>query len=153
MAIENYMVWIWLAVFVISLIVEAASQDLLSIWFGLGSLAALCVSAILPFWGEIIVFLVVSTAALIATRPIVKKLMARQTRKTNSDDFIGKRVKCITEIDKYDAGEVKLNGVVYTAILPENQYEPIEKDSIVEVIAMKGNKVVVKAIENEGDLK
>ena len=151
MPIEQYMIWIWLGVFVLSLGIEAASQDLLSIWFGLGSLAALCVSPALPFWAEIIVFLVVSSVTLLFTRPLIKKIMDKQVRKTNSDEFIGKRVKAISEIDKYNAGEVKLNGIVYNAILPEDDYETIEKDSIVEVIAVKGNKVVVKKLATNGE--
>ena len=146
--IESYMIWIWLAVFVITLIVEAASQDLVSIWFSLGSLAALCVSNALPYWGEIIVFVVVSTITLICTRPFVKKIMDRQIRKTNTDEFIGKRLKVIKDVDKYDGGEVKLNGIIYTAILTDDDYETIKKDSLVEVVTLKGNKVVVKKIND-----
>jgi membrane protein implicated in regulation of membrane protease activity len=85
MDIENYMVWIWLGIFVVTIIVEAATQDLVSIWFSLGSMAALCVSFGVPFWVEIIVFFVVSTITLIFTRPLVKKLMDRQIRKTNNN--------------------------------------------------------------------
>ena len=147
MAIEQYMVWIWLAIFVLAVVVEAVTMDLVSIWFALGSLAALCISFGVPFWVEIIVFFVISTITLIFTRPLIKKLMDRQIRKTNSDDFIGKRVKVIKEIDKFDGGEIKLNGITYTAILPEDEDETINVDSIVEVVTLKGNMVVVKKID------
>ena len=147
MNIEQYMVWIWLGIFVIAVVAEAATQDIVSIWFALGSLVALCTSFGVPFWGEIIVFFVVSTITLIFTRPLVRKLMDRQIRKTNTDDFIGKRVKVIKEIDKYDGGEVKINGITYTAILLDDVEETINVDSIVEIITIKGNKLVVKKIE------
>ena len=153
MDIENYMVWIWLGIFVVTIIVEAATQDLVSIWFSLGSMAALCVSFGVPFWVEIIVFFVVSTITLIFTRPLVKKLMDRQIRKTNTDDFIGKRVKVVKEIDKFDGGEVKINGIIYTAILLEEENETIPEDAIVEIITLKGNKVVVKKIEDNMEEK
>ena len=149
MAIEEYMVWIWLGIFVIAVIAEVATQDLVSIWFALGSLVALCVSFGVPFWVEIIVFFVISTITLIFTRPFIKKLMARQVRKTNTDDFIGKRVKVIKEIDKFDGGEVKINGIVYTAILLDDVTETIKEDSIVEIVTLKGNKVVVREIEKD----
>ena len=149
MAIEEYMVWIWLGIFVLTVVLEAVTQDLVSIWFSLGSMAALCVSFGVPFWVEIIVFFVVSTITLIFTRPLVKKLMDRQIRKTNTDDFVGKKVKVVSDIDKFDGGEIKINGIIYTAILQEEENEAILKDSIVEIITLKGNKVVVKKAEIE----
>ncbi len=145
MNIEEYTIWIWLAIFVITIIVEAATQDLVSIWFSLGSLVALAISGFSAWWVEVIVFLVVSIIALLLTRPIMKKLMQRNERKTNTDDFIGKKLKAISDISKYDAGEVKLNGIIYTAILMEDSYDTILKDSIVEVVAIKGNRLVVKS--------
>ena len=145
MNIEEYTIWIWLAIFVITIIVEAATQDLVSIWFSLGSLVALAISGFSAWWVEVIVFLVVSIIALLLTRPIMKKLMQRNERKTNTDDFIGKKLKAISVISKYDAGEVKLNGIIYTAILMEDSYDTILKDSIVEVVAIKGNRLVVKS--------
>ena len=141
------MIWVWLAIFVLAIILEAITQDFVSIWFSVGALVSMCVSSLLPYWGEIIVFTVVSVVALIFTRPFVKKLMDRQERKTNTDEFLGKRVKCITDIDKFDGGEVKLNGITYTAILMEDDEESILKDSIVEVVALRGNRVVVKRIK------
>ena len=145
MNIEEYTIWIWLAIFVITIIVEAATQDLVSIWFSLGSLVALAISGFSAWWVEVIVFLVVSIIALLLTRPIMKKLMQRNERKTNTDDFIGKKLKAISDISKYDAGEVKLNGIIYKAILMEDSYDTILKDSIVEVVAIKGNRLVVKS--------
>lgn len=150
--IENYTIWIWLGVFVLTVILEASTQDFVSIWFAVGSLVAIAISYSAPFWVELIVFVVISAMALIFTRPLVKKLMDRTVRKTNSDDFVGKRVKVEKEITKYDGGLVKLNGIVYSAILMEEEEKPIPLDSIVEVVSLKGNRVVVKLIEkNESE--
>ena len=55
MNIEDLMVWIWLAVFVITVCVEAATQDFVSIWFAIGSLIALAICYFAPFYVEIIV--------------------------------------------------------------------------------------------------
>lgn len=146
---EQYMIWIWLAAFVIAIVLEAITQDFVSIWFAVGAIVALVISNWVDFWIEIVVFSIISVAALIGTRPLVRKMMDRTTRKTNSDDFIGKRLKAITDITKYDAGEVKLNGIVYTAILMEDSDVTIPKDTIVEIVALKGNRVVVKELIEE----
>ena len=141
-----YMIWIWLAVFVVAFILEAITQDLVSVWFGLGALVCVCISGVTEWWVQLIVFVVVSAIALIATRPIVKKILARNERKTNTDDYIGQHVKTISNVTKFDGGEVKLNGIIYTAILMEDSDEEILKDEVVEVVAIKGNRIVIKKI-------
>lgn len=147
MNIEDYMLWIWLFVFVLALILEAATQDFISIWFSIGALVAMIVCTWLPFWGEIIVFSVVSFLALILTRPLTKKLTERAVRYTNVDEFVGRRVKAEKDITKFEAGEIKMNGVIYSAVLTEETEETIPAESIVEIVALKGNKIVVKKIE------
>ncbi len=140
------MLWIWLGVFVLAFVIEALTQDLVSIWFGLGALVALCITGFTDWWVQLIVFVAVSAVALLATRPLVKKILARSERKTNSDDYVGQKVKTISEVTKFDGGEVKLNGIVYTAILMEDTDETIPTDTVVEVVAIKGNRLVIKKI-------
>ena len=147
--IDNYMIWVWLAVFVIAIVVEALTEELVSIWFGAGALITIPISYAAPFWVEIVVFAVISVVALIFTRPLIKKLMDRTERKTNVDEYVGKRVKVIKSIDKFDGGEVKLNGIVYTAVLCEEDDTTIPVDTIVEIVALKGNRVVVRQISDE----
>lgn len=144
---EAYMVWVWLAAFVLAIIIEACTQDFVSIWFAVGSLVSLIINDFIPIWGEIIVFAVVSFVSLILTRPLVKKMTERSTRYTNVDEFVGKRVRVEREITKFDAGEIKINGIIYSAVLMENVEDGIEVDKIVEIVALKGNKVVVKKID------
>lgn len=146
---EAYMMWIWLAVFVITVIVEASTQNFVSIWFSVGALVALCISGFCPFWIEIIVFTVVSCVALIFTRPLVKKLMTTTERFTNIDEIVGKRVVCKEDISKFNPGEVKLNDLVYTAVLMEDSDKTISKGAIVEIVAIRGNKLVVKEVVND----
>ena len=111
---------------------------------------AICYFA--PFYVEIIVFAVISLASLILTRPLVKKFMDRTTRYTNADEFVGKKTILEKSVSKFDAGEVKVNGIIYNAILPEAENEDIEKGAIVEIVALRGNKVVVrKTEESEGE--
>ena len=150
---ENYMIWVWLAVFVIAVVLEALTQDLISIWFSIGALVSLCICNTVPIYIEIIVFAVVSLLALVATRPLVKKMTERAVRYTNVDNLVGKRVKVMSRISKYNAGEIKINGIIYTATLLEEANSDIEEDSVVEIVAIKGNKVIVKEIIDSQDGK
>lgn len=147
--IEDYMIWVWLAVFLIALVVEASTQEFVSVWFSVGAIVAMCICYVVPFYVEIIIFAVVSLAALILTRPLIKKLTARTERFTNSDEFVGKRVILDKDVTKFEAGELKVNGVIYQAVLPEDSDAEIKKDSIVEIVALKGNKVIVRMVENK----
>ncbi len=149
--IQDYMIWIWLGVFLIALIVEASTQEFVSVWFSAGAVVAMCICFFVPLYVQIIVFAVVSLAALILTRPLIKRLTARTERFTNTDEFVGKRVMLEKGVTKFEAGEVKINGVVYQAVLAEDSDEEIKKGSIVEMVALKGNKIVVRMIENKGE--
>lgn len=147
--IEEYMVWVWLSVFVLTIVIEAISQDLISIWFSLGAIIALILSAfpIIPWYAELVVFAAVSFLVMALTRPLVKKILLNATRYTNVDEFVGKRVKVITDISKFENGEVKIHDIIYNASLMEEETEPILKDEVVEIVTFKGNKVVVKKIK------
>ena len=143
------MVWVWLAVFVIAVIVEAITQEFVSIWFAVGALVALAASFPLEqyIWAQVLIFSSVSLVALGLTRPLVKKMTERAVRYTNVDEFVGKRVKLEKSITKYEAGEIKVNGIMYSAILMEDENSTIDEGSVVEIVTLRGNKIVVKEIE------
>ena len=145
-SIESITIWVWLAIFVITIAMEAMTQDIVSIWFTVGSFASLCISYLAPWWVELIVFVVISTVCLLLTRPLVKKLMRSQIRKTNSDDLIGQRVKLLSDVTKFDMGTVKINSVIYNVIVTEEEKE-IKKDTVVEIVSIKGNKLIVRKVE------
>lgn len=146
-----YMVWIWLGLFLLTILVESLTQELVAIWFSLGSLIALILSAFpaIDWYYQVMAFAIVSLFLMILTRPFVKKLLSNATRYTNVDEFIGKRVKVMKEITKYESGEVKLNDIIYHANLLEEETESIAAGDVVEIVTFKGNKVVVRKI-NEG---
>ena len=145
---EAYMVWLWLGLFLFAILIEALSQDLIAIWFALGALVSLVLSAIpgLAWYVELIVFAFVSFFVMFLTRPLAKKLLQNAIRYTNVDEMVGKRFEVLKEISKYQNGEVKINGIIYTASLMEEEYENIAAGEIVEVVTFKGNKVVVRKI-------
>ena len=147
---EAYMWIVWLALFVIMLVVEAMGPALVSIWFSFGALIALIVSFIpgIPWWVEVVVFLVISIATLLALRPLARKYFKRNSVKTNVDSFVGKRGYVIEDITLLKPGAVKIGDVSWTAI-PQKEDEKILENEIIEVVAVNGNKLIVKKVEEK----
>ena len=150
MAIEQYMWIIWLVLFVAMLIIEAVGPALVSIWFALGAVIALILSFIpeVAWWIEVIVFVVISIATLLALRPILKRYIKRNNYNTNIDSFTGKRGYVIEDITYLRPGAVKIGDVSWTAI-PVKKDEKIVENEIIEVVAVNGNKLIVKKVEGK----
>ena len=148
--IETYTWIIWLVLFVAMLGIEAAGPALVSIWFSFGALIALIVSFIpeVPWWVEVIVFVVISIATLLALRPILRRYIKRNNYNTNIDSFTGKRGYVIEDITFLKPGAVKIGDVSWTAI-PADKNETILENEIIEVVTVNGNKLIVRKVEGK----
>lgn len=139
------MIWIWLAIVAVSLVVEFLSWDLTSVWFAVAGLVSLILSAIDGICWEIqlAVFIVLSALLLIFVRSICRKLLLRNANtKTNVDSLVGRKLKLLKTITKDEMGEVKINGVIWSAVTEDG--ETISADSEVEILRVEGNKTIVK---------
>lgn len=137
----------WLAALIIFAVAEAATVQLVSIWFAAGSLAAF-IAALChgPFWLQIILFLVVTVAALIFTRPLVKKHLNSQVKPTNADRIIGMACRVTEDIDNITAtGAVSVQGKTWTARSKTGQ--PFKTGDLVRAVAIEGVKLIVIPIE------
>lgn len=141
----EYLWIVWLVVFVIALLVEWATSELVSLWFALGAVVTLVLSVIpeVQWWIQLIVFAVLSFAAFIFLRPLLKKLIKNDRVDTNIDEIVGKKGIMTDDYSELHQGEVKVNGVLWTAINTK-ETESIEKGTKVTVVAVQGNKLVVK---------
>ena len=95
---------VWAVAIVVFGILEGMTAQLVSIWFVLGSIAALIAAicgASLPV--QVIIFVAVTIITLIATRPIVKKRINTTFEKTNADRCIGNEAVVCEEIDNLKA--------------------------------------------------
>ena len=146
--IETYTWIIWLALFVGMLAIEAAGPALVSVWFSFGALIALIVSFIpeVPWWVEVVVFVVISLATLLALRPVLRRYFKRNNYNTNIDSFTGKRGYVIEDITFLKPGAVKIGDVSWTAI-PVDKDDKILENEVIEVVAVSGNKLIVKKVE------
>lgn len=141
----EYMLYLWIALFVIFLIAEAVTAQLATIWFAAGSL----VSLILKLAGvdsiaiQVTAFLAVSIVTLIATRPLVKKMINKKTVATNADRNVGCEAVVTETIDNLNAtGAIKLNGNIWTARSADESVIEVGATVITEKI--DGVKMIVR---------
>lgn len=108
---------VWGIAFVVFAIIEALTPQLVSIWFALGSLVAF-VAAIfgLPLWLQIVIFILISILALLATRPLAKRLLNKKIEPTNADRLIGKIGYILEPVDNFkEQGRVQIDGQDWSA--------------------------------------
>lgn len=138
--------WVWLGVVVVATIVELLTLDMTSIWFAFSGIVALILSAFknISWVIQLVVFVVLSAVMIIALRPICRKFFLRHmNEKTNVDSLIGKKVYMLSTAKFGEMGSVKIADVIWSAI-PEKEEETIEEGKIVEIVAVNGNKLIVK---------
>ena len=100
--------YLWLAVIVITAVIEIITVGLTSIWISGGALAALIVCLMGGHPGlQIAVFFVVTFILLYFTRPWAKKYLESRKVATNYEECIGKEVRVIEEVDnRKESGKV-----------------------------------------------
>lgn len=137
---------VWLIIAGLFFVAEIITVGFLVFWFGVGALIAMIVSF---FTSNIIiqtaVFILSSSILLFATKPFVKKFVDVKPTKTNAFSIIGKKALVIKEINSHSVGQIKINGEVWSAE-SEND-EIIPKDSEIEILQIKGVKVIVKSVK------
>ena len=139
---DNMMTVIWIAAIVAFGIAEAATAGLVSIWFVGGSAAALIAAAFDgPLWLQCVLFLLVSAALLVATRPLARR-MREKVVPTNADRVLHHAARVTETIDNaHSTGAVYIDGKTWTARSEDGTV--IAKDTMAEVVRMEGVKLYV----------
>jgi membrane protein implicated in regulation of membrane protease activity len=136
----EWLIWVWLGIFVFALAFEFATADMVSIWFSLGAIPSFIFALIgLPEWLQILSFIVVTTVLFLFTRPVVMKYFKVNEIKTNVDSVIG---HVTTDITPSTVGVVKLRSQEWSAISDET----IVTGEKVRVLDVEGVKLIVKKI-------
>lgn len=142
---------VWAIVFVVFVVAEVCTVQLVSIWFAAGALVALlCTYFIhgLPVVIQLIIFIVVSGVSLAITIPMMRKKLKTPKISTNSELDVGQNAIVIEEINlSLGTGRVTLNGVDWSAV-PEVANAVIPKGSIVVIRKVNGAKLTVAAKDN-----
>lgn len=143
------MMWVWFGIAVALIIVECATIELVAIWFALSALLMGVIVGIasgLELIWQISIFVALSVAFVFATRPLVKKLMAkRKGSETNLELIVGHKAVVTEKIENdLSTGAVKINGLIWNARTIDGNV--VEKDEFVLVKEIQGNKLIVEKI-------
>lgn len=141
---EFTMLIFWIVLLIVLIVVEAVTAQMVTIWFAAGAVAAIAAELLgAQVWLQWTVFIVVSVIALVATRPLVRKLTKTRVQPTNADRVIGQAAVVTEEIDNIAAkGQVSVGGAVWTARSSDGSV--IGKDEKVTVENIEGVKLIVK---------
>ena len=133
--------WVWLGIFVVFVIVEAATTELVSLWFCVGSLAGLVAAGVgTPMWTQIMFFVVTGFASLLILRPPLKKKLMPAISKTNLDRLAGMEAVVIEDVTAI-SGAVRADGKEWNARL--HGAEAITAGEQCVVVELSGNKLLV----------
>lgn len=151
---------LWVAAFVVFLIIELNTQNLVTLWFATGAFfdifislpkiaskgesSSLRHSLVPPLW-QIIIFLLIAIGSFILFYPKLKKWIEKKKISTNVDSMIGKKGITVKAISPNLMGQVSIEGQIWSALAVDNQ--PIVEAIPVEVVAVEGVKVLVKQIK------
>ena len=138
----------WLILFVFLVIVEICTLQLMSLWFAVGSLAAIVVTLLDGSVElQLVVFLSVSLVLLILLKPITDKFLHKHLVKTNVDSLVGKTARVTSKIHNAEGfGAVIVNGLEWTAIAKEDG-DIIEPETYVTICGISGVKLIVETKE------
>lgn len=140
---QGYMI-AWLILAVALGVAEAATTQLVAIWF---CLAALCsmIGALcgVPIGWQIGIFVLVSFLLLLATRPFVKKVLRVRRVRTNADMVEGGEGLVTESIDNLrGVGRVEAIGLDWSA--RSESGEKISAGQKVRVLRIDGVKLIVE---------
>lgn len=137
------MLVIWIAATVGLVFIEAMTSQMVTIWFAVGSLAALLsLLSGADVWLQCVIFTVVSLAALAVTRPLAKRITGRRAQPTNADRIIGESAVVTEDIDNTAGrGLVRVSGADWTARSADGSEIP--RGTSVTVDRIEGVKVIV----------
>ena len=112
----NNLPWFWLGMVIVFTVIEIFTAGLTTIWFAIGSIPMIFLSFLpIPFLYQVLIMLVISIVLLIFTRPFFVKKLNANKEKTNVDALIGKTALVTKKITKFEKGEVKIDGKIWTA--------------------------------------
>ncbi len=139
----NNMPWVWLGIAVLMTIIEGLTMGMTTVWLALAALICMILSFFMPSVTlQITVFLVLSIAMLLFTRPLAVKKLKLGKVKTNSDRMVGMKGIVQIPVTNENPGQVKVGGQIWTA-RPDDKDHSYEAEEQVEVVRIEGVTIIV----------
>ena len=138
--------WGWIAVIILAIIIEALTDQLISIWF----VPAAMVATVLDFcsvdviW-QVLVFVLLSIVGIVLSKTLLSKYITRSDdAKTNIDAIVGEKCIVTEKIDNFaGCGQAKVKGQIWSA-RGVNEDDVFEVGEILNIVAIEGVKLICK---------
>ena len=138
--------YLWLVLAVLLFVIEAATVSLVSIWVGLGAIAAFIAAMFgADLFTQCIIASVFSLILIIFTRPFAKKILKVRNVKTNANSNIGKIGIVIVKIEN-DKGNGRVNVAGLDWLARSEDDIVIEEDEKVLIKAIEGATLIVEKL-------
>lgn len=147
MVVQTTALLVWGILFLMFVLVETFTVQLVSIWCGAGSVGAIVASLLgASFQIQILVFTLVSVILILCTRPLVKKMQKNKLIATNADALIGQQAIVTEDIENIaGTGRVKVGGQSWAAKCEID--EKIPCGTVVNIHSIEGVKLIVSRKE------
>lgn len=139
------MEYLWLALFVVLILLEISTMGLTSVWFAFGALIAMFATMLgAGFYLQLALFVIPSALLLIFTRPIAVQFVNKKTVKTNVNSLIGQIALVTAPVDNLQAsGAATINGVEWTARSADIN-QKFDVGQLVRIKEINGAKLIVE---------
>ena len=136
--------WVlWFIIVILLVLMEAATVNLVSIWFILSGTVSLFISLFVDsFPVQFAIFVGLGILLMILTKPMLDKMIKEKQEKTNLERIIGMEGVVTVPIKKNTVGEVKVDGKLWSAISSKS----IKEGEIVKIDHIESVKLVVEPI-------
>ena len=135
--------WFWFALVLVFTAIEAFTLTLCTIWFAISSLLMAFLAFLpIPFLAQILIFLIISIILLILFRKTALNFINSKKQATNVNALCGKTALVIKDIKKFEKGEIKVNGVVWSASCKNG--EELLQNSECKIIQIEGTTAIVE---------
>ena len=141
--IASNMILFWIICAVVFAVLEGVISGLVTIWFTIGGAAAAASAIAAPIPLQIAVFFAVSIVLLIFTRPILVKKLKVGREKNYTEQIEGKLGLVVEEIKPFHSGQVKVRGIIWTAVGEADTFGAKAGEKV-EIVRVEGVKLIVK---------
>ena len=139
-------IWVWLGAFIVLAVIEGLTYSLVSVWFCIGSLAAIAAAGVgFPEWAQIIIFVLVSGMTMLTLRPYFLKAVTPRVTKTNLDRLEGTVAVVTKRVDKFE-GVAKADGKEWSARTQDDSVLEVGEQAY--ILRIEGVRLILESVLN-----
>lgn len=137
--------WMWLAVLLLALVVEATTDQLISIWFIPSAIISIVLDfCTVPILWQALVFCVSAILGIVFLRRLIMNAKRDANTKTDLDTIVGEKCVVTERIDTFaGCGQAKVKGQVWSA-RGLNVDDVFETGEILHIVGIEGVKLICK---------